>query len=198
MRLPAPLSRLFLVAALALLAPATARAMECKGDPTSASLAWYERFCSRLTDTWRRGDHDLFVSGYSWHLPFTYTKEKRDELNSDAWGGGYGRTVEEPDGDTHTVYGFAFLDSHKAVQVNVGYAWSRFWGPRDGLQGGLGYTAFIFTRPDIADGFPLPAILPLFSLRYQRVTLQSTFIPTINGGVNNGSVIFFYGRYTFD
>lgn len=44
----------------------------------------------------------------------------------------------------------------------------------------------------------MPAILPLFSLRYRQVTLQSTFIPTLNGGVNNGSVIFFYGRYTFE
>ena len=186
------------VALAAALAATPARAVECHGDPTSQALAWYERFCSRLTDTWRRGDHDLFLSGYSWHLPFTYTKEKRDELNSNAWGGGYGRTVEEPNGDTHTVYGFAFSDSHENAQINVGYAWSTFWGPRDGLQPGLGYTVFIAQRPDIANGIPFPAILPLFSLRYQRVTLQSTFIPTINGGVNNGSVIFFYGRYTFE
>lgn len=186
------------LALVALLASPLARAAECHGDPTSETLAWYERFCSRLTDTWKRGNHELLVSGYSWHTPWTYTKEKRDELESDSWGGGYGRTVEDPNGDEHTVFGLAFQDSHRNAQLQVGYAWNRYWGPRGGLQGGLGYTIMIVQRPDILSGVPFPAILPLFSLRVGPAKLVSTFIPTVNGGVNNGSVLYVFGRYTFE
>ncbi|CAG0963236.1 lipid IVA palmitoyltransferase [Burkholderiales bacterium] len=184
-------------AAWALCLPAAAEAAQCRGDPTSEALAWYERFCSRLTDTWKRGDHEILLSGYTWHLPWTYTRDKRKELEDLSWGAGYGRIAEDPNGDTHSVFGFAFRDSHGNAQLQVGYTWSRFWGPRDGLQGGLGYTVMIVQRPDIFDGVPFPAALPLFSLRYGQASLVSTFIPTVNGGVNNGSVIFLLGRYTF-
>ena len=177
---------------------APALAMECHGDPTSKELAWYERFCSRITDTWKRGRDEMQFSGYSWHLPFTYTKEKRDELNPYSWGLGYARTVEEPNGDTHSVFGLVFSDSHKNAQFNVGYNWMTYWGARDSLQPGLGYAAFIVQRPDIASGIPFPAILPMFALRYDQFVLQSTFIPTLNGGINNGSVLYVFGRYTFD
>ena len=43
---------------------------------------------------------------------------------------------------------------------------------------------------------PFPAALPLFSVRYGEASLVTTFIPTVNGGVNNGSVIYLMGRYT--
>jgi len=183
-------------AALVALLPTFATAAECEGDPTSTSLAWYERFCSRLTDTWKRGNHEILFSGYSWHTPWTYTKEKRDELEHNAWGGGYGRTVEEANGDTHTVFGLGFQDSHGNAQLQVGYSWSTFWGDRDKVQPGLGYTVMIVQRPDVLDGVPFPAILPLASLRYGQATLVTTFIPNINGGVNHGSVLFVFGRYT--
>ena len=187
---------LIAAAAWATCFPMVAAAAECQGDPTSDSLAWYERFCSRLTDTWKRGNHEILLSGYTWHLPWTYTKEKRDELEDQSWGGGYGRTVEDENGDMHSVYGLAFRDSHRNAQLQIGYSWMRFWGPRDGIQGGLGYTLLIVQRPDIFSGVPFPAALPLFSVRYGEASLVTTFIPTVNGGVNNGSVIYLMGRYT--
>jgi palmitoyl transferase len=65
-------------------------------------------------------------------------------------------------------------------------------------QPGLGYTLMIIQRPDIANGIPFPAILPLFSLRWQKATLVTTFIPTLNGGINNGSVLYVFGRIALD
>jgi palmitoyl transferase len=64
-------------------------------------------------------------------------------------------------------------------------------------QFGLGYVAAIVQRPDIFHGIPFPAALPLASLRYKEATLSATFIPTVGGGVNNGSVLYVFGRYTF-
>ena len=187
-------SRLYLLAAvIGLGVPLPAAAAEC------ADLwQWVNTACRRLADTYNKGNRALLISGYSWHTPWTWTKEKRDEENPYAWGGGYGRTVEDADGNTHMVFGLAFLDSHKNVEWQVGYGWSTFWGPRDGIQPGLGYTAMIVQRPDIAKGIPFPALLPLFSLRYGQATLVSTYIPNFGGGINNGSVFYVFGHVVID
>ena len=187
---------LCVIVAASLAAPA--QAVECSGDPASQDLSYIDRACSRLTDTWKKGRNELILSGWSWHTPWTWTKERRDEENAGAWGGGYGRTVEEANGNTHTVFGLAFLDSHKNIEWQIGYGWSTFWGPRDGLQPGLGYTAMIVQRPDIANGIPFPAVLPIVSLRYGQARVDATYIPNLGGGINNGSVLYVFGRVILD
>jgi len=180
------------VVAAALAWTPSARAASC------ADLAtWLAKGCKRLVDTYEQGDNGILLSGYAWHLPYSWTPEKRAEENSDAWGGGLVRTVEDPDGDSHSVFFLAFEDSHRNIQFNVGYEHSTYWGPRSGLQGGLGYTVMIIQRPDIASGVPVPVVLPLFSLRVQDATLYTTYIPTLGGGVNNGSVLYVFGRVVF-
>jgi palmitoyl transferase len=194
-----PVRRFWLLAAVvAALHAGPALAVECHENPESSELSFLDRACSRLVDTWKRGRQEILLSGFAWHLPFTWTAERRAELNQNAWGGGYARSVEEPGGNTHTVFGLAFLDSHENVEFQVGYAWSAFWGPRDGVQPGLGYTAMIVQRPDIWNGIPFPAVLPIVSLRYDRVTVVSTYIPTIGGGVNHGSVLYVFGQVRLD
>jgi lipid IVA palmitoyltransferase len=158
---------------------------------------WIARGCRRIADTYERGDNGILLSGYAWHLPSTWTPEKRAEENEEAWGGGVIRTLEDSEGNTQSVYFLAFKDSHSNVQFNLGYEQSWFWGPRDGLQGGLGYTVAIIQRPDIASGVPLPVVAPLFQLRVRQATLMTTFIPTIGGDINKGSVLYVFGRYIF-
>ncbi len=69
------------------------------------------------------------------------------EENAAAWGGGWGRTVENARTATPTsVYFLVFSDSHRKPEYNLGYAWNTYWGPRSGIQAGLGYTAFIIAR----------------------------------------------------
>ncbi len=186
------MKRLICAAAVSLVLPGRAHALEC-----ADFWSWVDKGCRRVVDTYERGGDELLLSGYSYHIPATYTPERRAELNTDAWGGGWGRTVEDADGDTHTVGAFAFLDSHKHVQSNLGYIYSTYWGPREGLQPGLGFFAGIVQRPDIAGGVPFPAALPLASLRYGQATLVATYIPTLNGGINHGSTLYVFGRYTF-
>jgi len=170
-------------------AVAPARAAEC------ADLwDWLNKACRRVVDTYDHGDNDLLLSGYSWHTPWTWTAEKRAEENANAWGAGWGRSVEHEDGDTDTVYVLVFSDSHSKPEYNLGYAWNTYWGPRSGVQPGLGYTAMLIARTDIANGWPFPVVLPLFSLRYDKVTLFSTYIPNVGGGVNNGSVLYVFGK----
>jgi palmitoyl transferase len=178
--------------ALLLCLPMPASAAEC------ADLwDWLNAGCRRLVDTYERGGTDVLVSGYSWHTPWTWTAEKRAEENEYAWGGGLGRTVERENGDTDTVYFLVFNDSHSRPQYNVGYGWSTYWRARDSLQPGLGYTLMLVARNDIFNGWPFPTVLPLVSLRYQNFTLYSTYIPTL-GGVNNGSVLYIFGKIALD
>jgi len=118
-----------LLLAAALWVPRDAAALDC--DDLSS---WVAKGCDRVVDTYKNGDDQLFVSGYAYHIPATWTPERRAELNSNAWGGGYGRMTEDPNGDTHTVYFLGFEDSHKHAELQVGYAWATYWGDRDSLQ----------------------------------------------------------------
>jgi palmitoyl transferase len=154
---------------------------------------WLNFGCRHVVDTYRNGNNTLLLSGYSWHTPWTWTAEKRAEENELAWGGGLGRTVEHPNGDTEIVYFLIFSDSHKKPEYNLGYAWSTYWGERSGLQAGLGFTPMIIARSDIAKGWPFPVVLPLASLRYDRATVFTTYIPNFGGGINHGSVFYFFG-----
>lgn len=134
------------------------------------------------------------MSGYAWHTPWTWTRERRAEENEHAWGVGYGRSRELPNGDTDSLYAMVLEDSHRKPQYNVGYAWNTYWGPRSGVQAGLGFTAMVIARTDIAKGWPFPAVLPLASLRYDRLTVYGSYIPNFKGGINHGSVFFFFGK----
>lgn len=177
------------IAAVVLSLSGTAHALEC-----SDFWPWVEAGCRHVVDTYEDGDNALLVSGYSWHTPWTWTAERRAMENSDAWGGGLARSREMPNGDTENVYFLVFDDSHRQAEYNLGYSWSTYWLDRDGIQPGLGFTAMIIKRPDIANGWPVPIVLPLFSLRYQKVEVLSTYIPKLNGGVNHGSILYVFGK----
>ena len=173
--------------------PAPAWAMEC-----SDMWSWLNTACRHVVDTYSNGKTGILVSGYAWHTPWTWTAEKRAEENEYAWGGGLARYVEHPNGDTETVFGLIFSDSHSKPEYNLGYAWNTYWGDRSGIQGGLGYTIMLVARTDIANGFPFPAALPLASLRYSNVTVYTTYIPNLGGGINNGSVFYIFGMIGLD
>jgi hypothetical protein len=35
-------------------------------------------------------------------------------------------------------------------------------------------------------------------VRYDKFTLLSTYIPTLNGGINHGSILYVFGKITLD
>jgi len=184
----------FLVAAFAAVVATPARAA-----PECADLwEWLNTGCRRVVDTYQKGNNEVLVSGFAWHTPWTWTSERRAEENQYAWGGGWARSLDRENGDTDTVYFLVFSDSHYEPEFNLGYGWTTWWRPRDSLQPGLGYTLMLISRQDIWGGVPFPAILPLVSLRYDRVTVFSTYIPTLNGGINHGSILYVFGRIAID
>jgi lipid IVA palmitoyltransferase len=184
--------RVAFAAAVSLVLPGSARALECVDF-----WSWVESGCRHVVDTYQQGDDALLVSGYEWHIPSTWTAEARHRENEKAWGAGWARSREQASGDTENVYFLVFEDSHRQAQFNLGYSWTTYWLSRDRAQPGLGFTAFILQRPDIANGWPVPAVLPLFTLRYQKAEVLTTYVPKLGGGVNHGSVLYVFGKIDF-
>jgi palmitoyl transferase len=151
--------------------------------------------CERSKDAFFDGRNDYYASGLTRHAPWAYSSERRhDELNEAAWGGGFGRSVVDANGNTHSLYAMVFRDSHYKPQYTAGYFWMTYWPLAGRLQGGLGYSAFLFSRDDIGNRYPLPAVLPAASVRYREVELIGTFIP---GFTQGGNVGYFFARFGF-
>ena len=172
-----------------LVLPGRALALECADFWT-----WIEQGCRHVVDTYEEGDNALLLSGYEWHIPASWSPEARAQENENAWGGGLSRQREHPNGNTENVFFLVFEDSHRQAQFNLGYSWMTYWFPRSGLQPGLGFNAMIIQRPDIASGWPVPVVLPMFSLRYDKVEVLSSYVPKLNGGVNHGAVLYIFGK----
>jgi lipid IVA palmitoyltransferase len=139
---------------------------------------------------------DIYLPLISWHARFAYDKDKTDNYNETPWGGGFGVSRYDDDGNWSALYAMAFKDSHNEWQPIIGYGWEKGWyldEQRD-FRLGLGLTAGITARDDFANYVPLPIVLPLFSAGYKRVNLQFTYIP---GTHNNGNVLFAWLRYGF-
>jgi lipid IVA palmitoyltransferase len=183
------LKRFVLALVIVFALPGRAFALDCADFWT-----WVETGCRHVVDTYEQGGNALLVSGYQWHLPYSWSPEKRAEENENAWGGGWARSREHPNGDTENVFFLVFDDSHRQPQFNLGYTWTTYWLEREGLQPGLGFTAAFVQRPDLANGWPIPVVLPLFSLRYQKIEVLSTYIPKLNNGINHGDVLYIFGK----
>jgi lipid IVA palmitoyltransferase len=159
--------------------------------------AWFGSQCAGLKDAWHEGDPTLYLSGYTWHDPHTYTQEKLEDFNDRAWGGGYGWSKAAANGDNFGWYALIFRDSHFQYTKAVGWSWITYWPERSDFAVGLGYTAFLASRPDIASNWPFPAALPLASIKYKGFEVLGTFIPKLNAGINHGDVAYFFARYRF-
>ena len=158
---------------------------------------WIGSQCSGLRDAWYDGKPVVIVSGYTWHDPATYDDDKLEEFNAKAWGGGFGWGRRDAKGDHYSWYALAFKDSHDDWTKAVGWTWVTSGPEKSDYAVGLGYTAFIMSRPDIANNIPFPAALPLASVKLGPAELLGTFIPKLNGGVNHGNVAYFFGRIQF-
>jgi palmitoyl transferase len=158
---------------------------------------WFGSQCAGLKDAWYDGRPTLYLSGYTWHDPSTYTQEKLDEFNDKAWGGGFGWSKTAANGDHFGWYALVFRDSHFQYTKAAGWSWMTYWPAHDDFAVGLGYTAFLASRPDIANNWPFPAALPLAGIKIRKFELLGTFIPKLNAGINHGDVAYFFGRYQF-
>nr|WP_236844297.1 lipid IV(A) palmitoyltransferase PagP [Bordetella sp. 02P26C-1] len=176
----------FLIGAWALI-PVSSQAQD-------ASTNWFQRTGDHLENIWTTGSNDLYMSGWAWHNRSTYSAKKIRSFNETAWGGGYGRSIYDQDGDWQGLYAMAFLDSHRNVQPIAGYGFLKLAHLPHNWRLGAGYTVFLTARKDIFSYIPFPGVLPLVSVGYRDAALYATYIP---GGAGAGNVLFAFGRWSF-
>lgn len=124
------------------------------------------------------GNSDVFVPGYIWHTPWQYSDEQLARYNTNAFGLGYGRTLNSRRNRPRTLYGIVSADSYSRPQYMVGYAWRAKWRPGGGpFALGGGYTAMLIGRYDKLRYTPLPIALPLGSIGVDRFELMAAYVP---------------------
>jgi palmitoyl transferase len=87
---------------------------------------WWDGFKQDVTETWDHPQsYDLYLPFLTWHNRFTYDKEKTDRYNERPWGGGFGVSRYNADGNWSSLYAMAFKDSHNKWEPIIGYGWER-------------------------------------------------------------------------
>ena len=179
---------LFLIISPPLLSEAVSKTYCASWSP------WFKPACQRLNQIWYEGDNELYITAYAWHNRYTYSSDRVQHYNENAWGGGLGRSIIDEHGNWQGIYAFAFQDSHKYMEPVVGYAWLKLFSLHNEIKTGLGVSVFVTQRPDINNGIPFPGALPWLSLIMNRVTLSATYIP---GHRDVGNVLFLFAKYRF-
>ncbi len=144
-----------------------------------------------------QGSTDLYLSGYAHHGRNTYTRERRAELNEQAWGAGVGRRLRNARGNDEIVYAMGLSDSHFKPQHMAGYAheWIYPLG-HSSLEVGVGYTAMLMTRTDYFGGFPFPVALPVGSIGTRDIKLRASYVPRLSQKKGNGDVLLVFVSMT--
>lgn len=162
----------------------------------SFAKRWWQATKNKVSNIYN-GSNDLYLTLYAYHDRFTYTPEKLSELNEGAYGFGIGRSIVNEKGNAEMLFVMTHLDSHSDVQVNAGYAWVKKFHFSDKFRLGLGFAAGLVSRSDFANRIPIPFALPLGTIDYGPFSLNGILIPKLNDGINNGNVLFIFGKYTW-
>ncbi len=156
-----------------------------------ASNSLWSKAKASINQTWQSQDYELYIPVNTWHNRHYYTKEDINDFNERPWGIGLGKYRYDEDGDWHGIYAMAFLDSQSKIEPIVGVGFQKIWRASENIRLGLGYSVGVTVRDDF-DYIPIPFVLPLFSVKYKEIAVQSTYIP---GGKGNGNILFTWLRW---
>lgn len=156
--------------------------------------SWTQRAVSHVKEVWQQGQSDMYLPLHAHHVRSNYSDEQINEFRENTWGLGYGRSRYTETGNWEGVYGMAFLDSNSDIEPIVGYGYEWVAGQPKGVHAGAGYTALVTARARFAHYFPIPGLLPMASVGYKQVNLNSTYVPGANGF---GQIFFFWSTVSF-
>lgn len=159
----------------------------------STPLRWVYVVDEALRSTWASTDYELYIPVNTWHNRGTYSDAQLREFNERPWGLGVGKSRYDEDGDWHALYAMVFLDSQGQYEPIVGYGYQKIWQMNEAIKLGAGFTVGITLRDDM-QYWPVPVILPLVSIRYKAMALQSTYVPGPSG---HGNVLFTWICWAF-
>ena len=183
------------ISCLFVIAVACAFAHEVQAEE---SQGLWDRSSGRIRTIAGEGDWDLYLSGYAYHSRSTYTRQRIDRLNEKAWGGGLGKSRRNASGNDESLYVLVIRDSLYKPQWAAGYTheWIFPLGG-SGLEAGVGVTALVMRRSDWANGYPVPAVLPVASFGSRKARLEATYVPRLSTGKGKGNIILVVGRFSF-
>lgn len=159
------------------------------GDAEQSGL--WNSVKNSLSLTWQSPDYELYIPINTWHNRSYYSAEDIQRFNERPWGLGIGKYRFDEDGNWHALYVMEFQDSHNKVEPLAGYAYQKIWRPSEHVRLGVGYTLGVTMRQD-SDYLPIPVLVPLMSVKYRDVALQSTYVP---GGEGHGNILFTWLRW---
>jgi palmitoyl transferase len=162
--------------------PAGAASAEQSGD------GWASRLWDGTKRIWTEGRHDVYLSGFVWHMPYSWTSEKRARFNDDAWGLGYGRSVVDARDNERMLFAIVAQDSYRRPMVMAGYAWVARWPVAGNVRVGAGYSALL-VRHESTSKYPLPLAAPVVSLGNEHVGVYVAYLY---------SMTYFVGKISFD
>ncbi|HZW14143.1 MAG TPA: hypothetical protein VFF81_13250 [Noviherbaspirillum sp.] len=160
--------------------------------------SWWDSTKDSLHDISEHGEWDLYLSGFSHHSRSTYDEKRVRNLNEKAWGGGFGKTLRNADGNEESLFGLVIRDSRENLQWSVGYAYQWIYpllGSR--LEVGAGISAMLMRREDWFEGVPFPALLPVASLGVKEAKLMATYVPRLSTRKGKGNVLLLFSRFEF-
>jgi LPS-assembly protein len=163
---------------------------DSKKDPRS----WPQRLWDPVANAYIDGAFEVLLPLYTYHLRKAYSADKIAHFQEKPWGLGFGSGLYNEKGNYQGVYAMGFQDSHFKPQWQAGYTWKAIWRPVDDFRLGLGYTAFLMSRTDLAHYIPFPGIVPVASLAYKNLNLETTFVP---GAAGAGNIFFIWAKWEF-
>lgn len=156
------------------------------------------KITNRLKEIYKDGQEVVYFSGFAYHDRNTYTRDKLNQLNEEAWGFGYGRERINESGNYESINAIAFLDSHRDPSYTLAYFWQKLFRVSGSTTLGAGFSAGLTSRSDILNHIPVPFAFPAFSVNVGKYSLMSIFIPKLNGGINHGAVLFLFLKIPID
>ncbi|WP_298313146.1 lipid IV(A) palmitoyltransferase PagP, partial [Propionivibrio sp.] len=157
-----------------------------------ADRSWYQRVWHPIANAYNNGAFEFYLPLETYHLRSKYSAEKIATFQEKPFGFGVGRGGYNEHGNWEGVYAMGFQDSHFKPSYIAGYGWKAIWHPAEDVRLGLGYTAALMTRADIANYIPFPVVLPMASLAYKNLSLETVFVP---GAAGAGNIFFIWAKW---
>lgn len=168
----------------------------CQPVFAESDESWYQSMSRHVADTWKEGNIELYLPLITYHMPFAYSKEQRENFTEQPLGLGIGKGRFNYKGNYEGMLLMAFQDSHGKLEYLAGYSWIPMWSFQHDIKAGVGAMGFVSARSDFLHYIPFPGVLPVASVSYKNMSLQTTFIPQL--GPVSGNVIFAMLKWTFD
>ncbi len=178
MFIPMKIQKIFcgITAAIALQLPA----FSADAEHDHVDGRWIDSASQRVINPYRHGSWDIYITGYAWHAGPLFNGKK---LNDKTYGGGFGRRWVDANGHEDLLYVIGFPDSYHHFQPAAGYMRQWFTKSIGPLSLGGGFTAAVTARADILHYSPLPVLLPVGSIRFNKLSLMGTMLPRKKGAL---------------